>query len=142
LTLAILLGRKKPTLAVFLVIVVILLMFVAPFAVKYFLDQTVRKVDVSLDEVAKLNYAEALIVKGHLKNSGKISYQKCHIEAKVFEINSNKYKNMLNNLKPFRNETILLEENISKGDEAVFKIVFEDFKNTHEYNVSLSGVCY
>ncbi len=142
LTLAILLGRKKPTLAITLIMIVILLMFIAPFGIKYFLDTTVRKVEVVTDKISKLHYASSLIVTGHLINAGKVPYQKCRINAKVFKISDNKYKNILNNLKPLRNKTILLDENISEGEEVVFKIVFENFRYSKEYNVTLSGACY
>jgi hypothetical protein len=142
LTLAILLGRKKPRLAIVLIMITILLMFVAPFGLKYFLDNTVRKVDVVVDKVSKLHFASSLIVAGHLSNDGKVPFQKCRINAKVFKIDENKYKNMLNNLKPLRNKTIVVDKNISQGEEAVFKIVFENFKTTKDYNVSLSAECY
>ncbi|HIP46081.1 MAG TPA: DUF2393 domain-containing protein [Campylobacterales bacterium] len=142
LTLAILLGRKKPTLAIALIMITILLMFVAPFGIKYFLDTTVRKVDVVTDKVAKLHFASSLIVTGHITNAGKVPYQKCRINAKVFKISENKYRNILNNLKPLRNKTIVVDKNISQGEEAMFKIVFENFKYSKEYNVSVSGACY
>ena len=142
LTLAILLGRKKPTLAISLIMITILLMFVAPFGVKYFLDNTVRKVDVITDQVSKLHFASSLIVTGHLINDGKVPYQKCRVNAKVFKISENKYRNILNNLKPLRNKTIVVDKNISQGEEVMFKIVFENFKYSKEYNVSLSGACY
>jgi len=142
LTLAILLGRKKPRLAISLIMMTILLMFVAPFGLKYFLDKTVRKVDVVMDKVSKLHFASSLIVTGHLSNDGKVPFQKCRINAKVFKIDENKYKNMLNSLKPLRNKTIVVDKNISQGEEAVFKIVFENFKTTKDYNVSLSAECY
>ncbi len=142
LTLAILLGRKKPTLALFLIMIVILLMFVAPFGMKYFLDTTVRKVDVVTDKISKLHFASSLIVTGHLINSGKVPYQKCRVNAKVFKINENKYRNILNNLKPLRNKTIVVDKNISEGQEAMFKIVFDKFTYSKEYNVTLSAECY
>ena len=142
LTLAILLGRKKPTLAIALIMITILLMFVAPFGIKYFLDTTVRKVDVVTDKVAKLHFASSLIVTGHITNAGKVPYQKCRINAKVFKISENKYRNILNNLNPLRNKTIVVDKNISQGEEAMFKIVFENFKYSKEYNVSVSGACY
>ena len=142
LTLAILLGRKKPRLAIALIMITILLMFVAPFGIKYFLDNTVRKVDVVTDKISKLHYASSLIVAGHLSNAGKVPFQKCRINAKVFKVSDNKYTNILNNLKPLRNKTIVVDKNISQGEEAVFKIVFEDFKYTKDYNVSLSASCY
>jgi len=117
-------------------------MFVAPFGIKYFLDTTVRKVDVVTDKVAKLHFASSLIVTGHITNAGKVPYQKCRINAKVFKISENKYRNILNNLKPLRNKTIVVDKNISQGEEAMFKIVFENFKYSKEYNVSVSGACY
>ncbi len=142
LTLAILLGRKKPTLALSLIMIVILLMFVAPFGMKYFLDTTVRKVVVVTDKVAKLHFASSLIITGHIINSGKVPYQKCRVNAKVFKISENKYKNILNSLKPLRNKTIVVDKNISQGEQAVFKIVFDKFTYTKEYNVTLSARCY
>ena len=142
LILAILLGRKKPTLAIMLIMITILLIFIAPFGIKYFLDNTVRKVDVVTDKISKLHFASSLIIAGHLRNDGKVPFQKCRITAKVFKINENKYKNILNNLKPLENKTIVVDKNISQGEEAVFKIVFENFTYSKEYNVSLSGVCY
>ena len=142
LVLAILLGRKKPTLAISLIMITILLMFVAPFGIKYFLDKTVRKVEVVTDDISQLHYAASLIITGHLLNDGKVPYQKCRINAKVFKVSKNKYRNILNNLKPLRNKTIVMEKNISQGEEAVFKIVFENFRYSKEYNVSVSGGCY
>ena len=142
LTLAILLGRKKPTLAIFLVLISIFLMFVAPFGIKYFLDETVRKVQVATDTVSQLHYASSLIVTGHLRNDGKISFKKCRVSAKVLKITGNEYKDMLQTLKPLRNQTIVVDKNISQGEQAVFQIVFEQFTYDQEYNVSLSAVCY
>ena len=142
LTLAILLGRKKPRLAISLILVTILLMFVAPFGIKYFLDKTVRKVEVITDKVSKLHFASSLIITGHLRHAGKVPVTKCRVNAKIFKIDENKYKNMLNSLKPLRNKTIVVDKNISQGEEAVFKIVFENFKTTKDYNVSLSAECY
>ena len=142
LVLILLLARKKPRLSLFLVIVVLLLLFVAPFGVKYFLDQTVRKVDVVLDNSAKLQYASSLIVTGHLSNEGKVPYKTCQLTTKVFKIDSNKYKNALNSLKPLRKKTILLDKNLSKGQTMTFKVVFEKFTYAGEYNITLDAVCY
>ena len=142
LTLAILLGRKKPTLAISLIMIVILLMLVAPFGIKYFLDKTVRKVEVVTDKVSKLHFASSLIVTGHLNNDGKVPLHRCRVNAKVFKIDKNKYKNILNNLKPLRNKTIVVDKNISQGESAMFRIVFENFRYSKEYNLSLSAECY
>jgi hypothetical protein len=142
LTLAILLGRKRPTLAISLIMITIVLMFVAPFGIKFFLDKTVRKVEIVTEKISKLHFASSLIISGHVVNDGKVPFKKCRINAKVFKISENKYKNILNNLKPLRNKTIVVDKNISQGESAMFKIVFENFTYAKEYNVSLSGECY
>ncbi len=142
LTLTVLLGRRKPTLAISLIMIVIFLMFIAPFGIKYFLDKTVRKVDVVTEKITKLHFASSLIITGYLQNKGKVPYHTCRINAKVFKITDNKYKNIVLSLKPLRNKTILLDKNITQGEKAVFKIVFEHFTYSKEYNVSVSGECY
>ena len=142
LTLSILLGRKKPTLAISLILITILLMFIAPFGIKYFLDKTVRKVEVVTDKVSKLHFASSLIITGHLNNSGKVPFKKCRINAKVFKISENKYKNILNNLKPKRYLSILLDRELKKGESMPFKIVFKDFAPKYEYKTEVYGECY
>jgi ATP-dependent phosphoenolpyruvate carboxykinase len=118
------------------------LIFVAPFGVKFFLDQSVRKVEVITDKITKLNFASSLIITGHIKNEGKIAYKKCQITAKVIKYDENEYKNTLNSLKPIISKSIDINKSISKGEEALFKIVIDDFKYKKDYNVTLSGVCY
>ena len=65
-------------------------MFIAPFGIKFFLDKTVRKVDVVTEKVSKLHFASSLIITGHLTNDGKVPFQKCRVNAKVFKISENK----------------------------------------------------
>jgi len=142
MTLVILLSRKKPKLALFLVFVSILLIFVAPFGVKFFLDQSIRKVEVITDKITKLNFASSLVVTGHIRNDGKITYNKCQVTAKVIKYDENEYKNTLNSLKPIISKSIDINESIYQGEEALFKIVIDDFKYKKDYNVTLSGVCY
>jgi energy-coupling factor transporter transmembrane protein EcfT len=142
MTLVILLSRKKPKLAIFLVFISFLLLFVAPFGVKYFIDQSVRKVEVITDKVTKLNFASSLIVTGHIQNEGKMTYNKCKITANVTKYDKLEYKNTLNSLKPIISKSIDINESIEQNQEATFKIVIEDFKYKGDYNVTLSGVCY
>jgi len=125
-----------------LIFVSILLLFAGPFGVKYFLDQSVRKVEVVKDEVVKLNYLPELIIKGHLINIGKVDYHGCTIEAKILKSDPNRYKNILYSLKPLYKKSIYLDKNVSIKERVDFKMVIENFVYKKDFNVTLSGVCY
>ncbi len=142
LVLIVLLSRKKPKLAIFMLLFTLLLIVVAPIGIKYFLDMSVRKVELFDKKVTKLNYDSSLILTAKLKNSGKITYKKCFISAKVFKIENNKYKDILNRLKPMRIKTISIDKRLHEGDVTDFKIIIDGFKYGGDFNTSLSAECY
>lgn len=141
LFLAILL-RKKSTLSLSLLLFAMLLMFVAPLPLKLFLDQTIRKTEIKTISIDELKYSKSLVVVGELKNSSKIDFDICTIQAKVLRFDQNRYKTMLYTLKPLLKKTIYMEEAILKDQVVPFKIVFERFHYEKDYNVSTSATCY
>ncbi len=138
----IILARKRVKIAIFLLLVSFVLLIVGPLGIKYFLDQSVRRVEVIKDKVVKLNFQPSLIINGHIKNNGKISFKECKITAKVIRSDKNIYKNYLNTLKPLRIKTIDIKENLTIGNKKMFKIIIDDFRYQGDLNVTLSGVCY
>ncbi len=142
LVLIVLLARKKPKLAIWMTLLTLILIIAGPFGIKYFLDKSVRKVELLDTNITKLHYAQSLIITGKLKNSGKVKLQRCFISATVFQTFRNKYKNMLFRLKPLRKKTIFLEENLSKGDKKGFKIVIDHFNYSRDFNTTLHAECY
>jgi hypothetical protein len=88
----------------------------------------------------KLNFTEAVVVKGSVTNESKKNFQSCKIVASAYAVGSNKYKNYLKKFKPFQNMSIV-EYNITKGETRNFKIIVEPFTYTRDYNISLGADC-
>ena len=120
----------------------ILIVLVSPVAIKIYFDKTVKKVEIIDQRVKKLNFARMLVIKGKIKNLGKIDFKKCRVFAKVVKTDKNKYKNILNNLKPKRYMSILLDKKLNKGESLPFKIVFKNFEPTYKYETKVYGECY
>lgn len=140
--LILLLARKKPKMAVWLTLLSIILIVVAPFGIKYFLDQSVRKVVVKKEDVVKLKFASSLVVTGKIINEGNVDFHTCKIDAKVIRYDPDKFKFAINSLKPIRFASKIIEKNLTIGDTVPFKMVFEDFNYKGDFNVTFEGVCY
>jgi hypothetical protein len=140
--LAMISSKKKPKLAVSLIFFTFILMFTAPIGIKIFLDKSVRKVEIQDQNSTLLNFSKALVVTGELYNLGKINMTKCYIKTKILKKTDNKYLNILYNLKPIRQRTTILDENLTQNSSKELKIVFEKFNYQKEYRVTLSAECY
>jgi hypothetical protein len=88
----------------------------------------------------KLNFTQAVVVKGRITNESKKYFKSCKITANAYAITSNKYKNYLKKFKPFQNMSISIY-NIQKGETRNFKIIVEPFTYTRDYNISLGADC-
>jgi hypothetical protein len=128
--------------AIFLFLISIIVIVVAPFGIKYLMQHAIRKTDVKIESVTKLNFTPSIVIVGSLKNIGKIDFKKCYIRAYLYKSDSDKYKNMLNRLKPLKIETIVLEKDIKKGDIEDFKMVIKNFKFSGDFNTSVEAECY
>jgi hypothetical protein len=88
----------------------------------------------------KLNFTQAVVVKGRITNESKKNFKSCKITASAYSITSNKYKNYIKKFKPFQNMSIN-EYDIKKGETREFKIIVEPFTYTRDYNISLGADC-
>jgi len=140
--LIILLAKKRPKLATILALFSVVLVLVAPFGIKYLLDQSVRKVIVKKNKIVKLKFSSSLIVTAEITNSGNIDFHTCQIDTKVIRYDPNKIKFAINSLKPIRSVSKIIDKNLTVGDTLPFKVVFEDFKYKGDYNITMEGVCY
>ena len=140
--LAILTSKKKPTLATLLIFFTFILMFTAPIGIKIFLDKSVRKVEIHDQNSTLLNFSKALVVTGEIHNLGKIDMTKCYIKTKILKNTDNKYLNILYTLKPIRQRTTILDENLTKNSSKELKVVFKNFNYKKEYRVTLDAECY
>jgi len=139
IVLAILL-RRKLGLAIFLVLFAFATFLLGPTLGYIEMHKFLFKNETELVSQKKLNFSQAIIVKGKIKNSSHFNFKLCKITAEVYKITSNKYKNYIYRLKPFMKMSIL-EKDIQKGQVRNFKIIVEPFSYKKDYNISLEASC-
>lgn len=142
LIISVIIMSNKPKLASILIFTVFVLIILGPISIKIFLDTTIRHVVVVDKNHTELNFSKYLVVTGKIENRGKIKFHKCFVSAKVHNVSSNKYKNMLNFIKPMRKRTIMLDANILQKEQKEFKVVFTDFDYGKKYSVDILAECY
>jgi hypothetical protein len=135
-------SKKKPKLAIVMIFTSFILLFIAPIGLKIILDKTVRHVEVLDQNHTFLNFSKALVVTGNIKNLGKIDLRRCYIQTKILKQSDNKYLDLLYNIKPLRQRTIVLDKNITQKDTNEFKVVFEKFNNSKKYKLAINAECY
>jgi len=96
--------------------------------------------DITDVEHKKLEFTQAVVVKGVLKNSSKKDFSHCDITASAFKVSGNKYKDLILSLKPFQKSTII-EYDIPKEYLLEFKIIIEPFVYSGDYNISVEASC-
>ncbi len=141
--LSIILLKQRVKLGLFLMFILSILFFIAPIFLKIFLDKSVRKVDIVDQNRTILSFSKSLIITGKLQNSGRVDFNRCFIDAKIFKISENRYRDILNRVKPARKKSIIVDENVTIGSFMEFRIVFENFKySKRDFNMSISAECY
>jgi hypothetical protein len=135
-------AKKKLGLGLLWLILSIMIVIVSPLAIKIYFDKTVKKVEIVDLKNTQLEFAKMLVIKGKLKSQAKIDFKKCRVFAKIIKIDKNKYRNILNSLKPKRYMSILLDKELKKGASESFKIVFKKFQPKYKYKTEVYGECY
>jgi len=138
----IMIARKRLGFGILWLFLSILVVVASPLFIKIYFDQTVKKVKIINKKETKLNFAKMLVIKGELKSEAKIDFKKCRVFAKIIKKDQNKYKKILNSLKPKRYLSILLDRELKRGESMPFKIVFKDFVPKYEYKTEVYGECY
>ena len=134
--------RKKPFLALFVLILDAMLLVVSPFAIKWYLDAKFRSNEAHTTLVKQLQFSDMLIVEGSVKNTSKIDFTTCLTHINVLKLGDNPYKNILLSLKPIRNQSILLQTPPAYGQETPFRVIFEPFVHGDDFNVTVNAECY
>lgn len=132
--------RKKIGLAVFLITLAFLILILAPSVGYIQMHKYLFKNSVELTKQKKLEFTEAIVVKGTLLNESKRNFTSCKITANVHKVSKNKYKNYLWQFKTIKKMSII-EEDIPKGETRHFKIIVEPFRYSRDYNITLGGKC-
>ena len=128
------------TLALTLLLLAILDISVAPtFGYSYFHDY-LYKHTITLSKVKKLQFIQAVVIEGKLKNVSEFDFKSCQIHAKIVKKTGNKYKDILFRFKPITKKIITVN-NIPKNADIEFKFLIEPFTYQKDFNATVSGVC-
>ena len=132
--------RRRLSIAVFFILLAFATFLLGPTLGYIELHKFLFKNETVLISQKKLNFSQAVIVKGKITNTSKRAFKSCKITASAYKVTSNKYKNYIYKLKPFRKMSII-EKDIQKGQTREFKIIVEPFRYKRDYNISLGANC-
>lgn len=104
------------------------------------MHEFIFKNDVKILSQKKLEFTQAIVLKGALVNVSKRDFTSCNITADVYKVTGNALKDLLMPFNPFLNMSIL-ENNISKAEEREFKMIIEPFTYSKEYDISIKAKC-
>lgn len=133
--------RQKIVASLFLIIFALILIVTGPIVGYKYVHAIIYKTEISDLLVKKLEFTEALVIKGTLQNLGKQGYSKCRISASAYKGASNFLEELVYPLKPFDKVSILKEEDLNITQSFDFKLVMEPFTYSNEYNISIEANC-
>jgi hypothetical protein len=132
--------RNRLKIAIFLVLIAFSIVVIGPTYGYMKMHEILFKNSIELISQKKLNFVEAVVVKGKISNSSKRDFKECKITASAYKVTSNKFKNYIYQLKPFQKMSIVTDS-ILQGETKEFKIIVEPFRYQKDYNISLEGDC-
>ncbi len=132
--------RKKVALAVFFILLAFSILILTPSLAYSQMHKYLFKNTTTLTKQKKLEFTEAIVLKGILVNESKRHFKSCKITANVHKVSKNKYKNYLLQFKTIKKMSII-EEDIAKGESRNFKIIVEPFTYSRDYNITLGANC-
>jgi hypothetical protein len=112
-----------------------------PFVAKILLDMSVRKVEIIEPDIRALKYVDSILIKGKLKNAGHVKITSCDMKVSIILKGANRYKQIQNQLKPYKVYHYPKELMLLPGDETEFRIEVKNFNLEKPYNTELSTTC-
>jgi len=140
LLLAILL-RKKAILSLVLVLVAFIILVALPIGGYNYIHTQLYKTELTNLNIKRLEFSEAVVIKGTITNRGKQNFSKCSISSQAYKGASGLLQELIYPLKPFQKVSILKQEELGIGQSLDFKLVMEPFTYTNEYNISMKVNC-
>ncbi|MDF1877205.1 DUF2393 domain-containing protein [Sulfurimonas sp. SAG-AH-194-L11] len=132
--------RKKLVLALLFLILGFSTIIFGPTLGYIKLHETLFKNSCKLLSQKRLQFMEAVVVKGSLTNESNKNFRECKITVSAYGVSSNKLKNYLKRFKPFKKMSIVGKD-IAKSETRKFKIILEPFRYSKDYNISIGADC-
>lgn len=140
LILAILL-RNRLGLAVFLVIFAFGVLTAGPVIGYIQLHNYLFRNTAKAEQVKKLEFTEALLVRGTITNGSKRPFAECTLHAGVHKVKHNRYIDPIYPYIPFKKSSLHVAGPVQGGETMPFKLIIEPFRYTGDFNVTLKADC-
>ncbi len=140
LLLAILL-RKKAVLSLLLVLLAFIILVALPIGGYNYIHAQLYKTELSNLNIKRLEFSEAVVIKGTITNRGKQNFNRCTISSHAYKGASGLLQELIYPLKPFQKVSIIKEEALGIDQSLDFRLVMEPFTYTNEYNISTKVNC-
>lgn len=132
--------RKKTIIAVSLIVFAFFELFAGSTLGYSKMHEYLYKNEVEITNNKKLNFTQAVVVEGVLKNLSQRDFKSCDINVKVHKKSKYKIKEYILRLKPIAKMSII-EQDIKIGQERPFKMIIEPFTYKYDYNISAEAKC-
>ncbi|MBE0513709.1 DUF2393 domain-containing protein [Sulfurimonas sp.] len=96
--------------------------------------------ETSIISQKKLNFTQAIVLYGSVKNMSQRDFSSCKATATVYKKTGNRVKDYIFRLKPV-NKMSIIEDGIVKDEEREFKMIIEPFTYGGDYNITLGAKC-
>ncbi len=133
--------RHRTGLSLLLVFISFVIIIAGPIIGYNYIHATLFKTEISDLTIKRLEFSEAVVIKGNLTNLGKQPFHKCTISSKAYRGATNFLEEMVYPLKPFLKMSIIKEEDINVSQSVDFKMILEPFTYSKEYNISIKANC-
>ena len=134
------LARRKKVLATILFLLSFLTLLLAPTLGYQKMHQYLFKNSTKIISQKRLEFTDAIVLKGSLTNESKKDFTSCKITATVSKSSKNKLKNYIYKFKTIKKMSIY-RENILQEQSINFKMLIEPFTYTKKYTISLKADC-
>lgn len=142
LILSIILFQKYTIMGFFIFLLSLLIFFIGPFAIKWYLDGTTRKNETTINLIKQLQFSNTLILQGSIHNLSKKDFSTCKINFGFFRNSKNKYKQFFSELFPAQKRFFMVTQPIVKNESVDFRVVLENFRLHEDVNISTKSECY
>lgn len=133
--------RHRTALAVTIVVISFIVLTVGPVVGYIQLHKYLFMNTVTVTEVKKLEFTEALLIRGSINNRSKRSFQECTLQSGVYKVTHNRYIDPLYPFIPFKKESMSLNAPIKSGESKTFKLFVEPFRYTKDFNITIKAEC-
>lgn len=132
--------RRRLFISITFILIAFAILILAPTLGRSFMHDFLFTNTTTLDSQKRLEFTEAIVVKGAIENTSKFHFNECIITANVYKVSKNTLRNYLFSFKRIKKMSILAYD-IEKGTRHNFKIIVDPFYYKKEYKITLEARC-